>query len=320
MSSNSLTYSIARASLGAVAVVALSLSGAHQAKAVSISPLVFELSANPGDALQNAIRVSNDQDYPVGVSVEIQDFSARGESGQVSLTGTNETTNFSLAQWVTASPADFTLDPRESKTVTFSIVVPPGAEPGGHYASVLVSISGGDVQGGGVGVAQKLGTLLLLNVGGSIKEEMIIEEFTVPEYSEYGPVPLVLRLKNSGTIHLKPRGFISIRNIFGNEVEKISIPQNNVLPGSIRRIEMSWGSKYQLGRYDAVLTAVYGSTNEPITALARFWIIPWKLITVVGVGILIIILFLYSIRKRLKLAFQALTKGKIETTGASRKR
>lgn len=283
-----------------------------QASAISISPLIFELNANPGEVLQNTVRIYNDQDYSVGVRVEVQNFLATGESGQVLVEESvpGETANFSLADWVTVSPSEFELSPLESKIVTFTIIVPEGAEPGGHYASVLVGISGADVSSGGVGIAQKLGSLLLLNVSGDIKEELQIEEFSAPGYSEYGPVPITLRLRNTGSVHLKPRGFISIQNMFGKEVAKLDVPQSNVLPDSIRRISLSWGEKIQFGRYDAVLSAVYGSANEPLGGVLRFWIVPWKILAIVLIGILIVVLFLFSIRDRLGAAIRAFKKAK----------
>lgn len=280
----------------------------NRAEAVSLSPLIFELSANPGDTVSNVLKVTNTDPYPVNIVIDIEDFSAIGEEGQVTLKQGEDSSTYSLAGWITAAPNAFTIPANNSVTVQFTINIPIDAEPGGHYSSVLASISATPVDGG-VTIAQKIGSLLLLNVAGDVEEKLFIEELFVEPFSEYGPVNIISRFENSGTIHLKPRGFILIKNIFGQEVEQLDLPQKNVLPKSIRRIEILWGERIMFGRYEATLTAIYGSTNQPLSAITTFWVIPWKIATAILVGIIILLSILIKGRKRFRLAFSVLFRG-----------
>jgi len=291
-----------------LALLILTLNTTKTANAVSLSPLTFELAANPGETISNVIKVTNSDPSPVNIVIEMEDFAAVGEEGQVTLQPGEDNLTYSLASWVTANPSSFVLPANESMAVEFSINVPFNAEPGGHYSSVLATVSAGSVAGG-VSVAQKIGSLLLLSVAGDVVEQLHVEEFSVEPFSEYGPVNIVSRFENDGTIHLKPRGFILIKNIFGKEIEKIDLPQKNVLPRSIRRVEVEWGEKFMFGRYEATLTAIYGSTNQPLSSVTNFWIVPWKIAAAVAAGIIILLILLIRARKRIRVALSVLFRG-----------
>jgi len=290
-------------------ILTLSLLNIQAVEAISLSPLTFELTANPGETVTNVLKVTNTDAFPVGVVIDVDDFRAIGEEGQVTLTDPSEDLTYSLARWVTVNPSSFILDPNAVKSVQFTINIPIDAEPGGHYGSVLAAIRATGGNTGGVSIAQKVGSLLLMNVAGEVKEDLRIVELSAAPFSEYGPVDIVSRFENNGSVHVKPRGFILIENIFGRETDKLELPQKNVLPRSIRRIEVPWGDRYMFGKYQATLTAIYGSTNSPISAVTTFWVIPWKIAGAVLLGLLILLTILIRGRKRFGLAIKILLRG-----------
>jgi len=294
-----------------IAVVGL-FATAPSAFAVAISPVKFELSANPGDELRNVVRIYNDTTAPVEVSLAVDNFSPTGEGGQVVIDENSPETEFSLKAWVTLGEEKFSLEPRTSKTVEFVVAIPPNAEPGGHYGSLLASIAPiNAASGGAVGIAQRVGALLLLDVSGEVTEKMYIAEFSASKFAEYGPIDLSLRLKNDGSVHLKPRGFITLTNMFGKEAGTIDIPQSNILPQSVRKFDLSWGAKYMYGKYTATVSAIYGSANEPLTAVTTFWIIPWKLLGIALLVLLVILIVVIRGRHRIALAIRVLRGGNI---------
>ncbi|MEX2144833.1 MAG: hypothetical protein WD712_00420 [Candidatus Spechtbacterales bacterium] len=282
-------------------------SNTAESAGISVSPLTFEFGANPGDNVSNLVKVFNTTDEQILVTMDIENFVATGEEGKVAI-DSKETNAFSLAQWIVVEPATFVVPPHEFVPVEFTINVPLNAEPGGHYASILAS-SGGQPVAGGSAVVQKVGSLVLLQVAGEVDERMNIESVDAPDFSEYGPVVISSRFRNTGSVHLKPRGFITITNILGNEVAKLNLEQKNVLPDSIRKIDTEFDGGFLFGKYTATLTAIYGSKNEPLSYTTSFWVIPWKPTVAVGAGVLVLLFILYIMRKRLALAFKILLKG-----------
>lgn len=279
---------------------------ADSATNISISPLTFDLSANPGDTITNEILIRNSGAGPVVITPEAEDFVADGEEGQISLTESKST--YSLASWIQLDSTQFTLNGGQQQRVKFVIRVPFNAEPGGHYASVFGHLSptiNNATSGSGVG--QKIGALILLNVGGTAKQEAKIAQFvTTKDSYQSGPVDFDLRIQNSGSVHVKPMGVIAVTDMFGKKVTSITVDQKNILPGATRHLETTWKNPPAFGKFNATVLALYGTDNKQITASTTFWIIPWKQIAVWGIIVLIVFIFLWLVRRRLKNAFKAL--------------
>lgn len=296
---------------GIISLVLVNSVNAQGTVGLTVSPLTFELTANPGDVIINQLKVYNPTDSVVGIKMEVEDFTVTGEMGFVTIEPA-ETETYSIARWVKTDPGEFALEPREQKYVTFTISIPENAEPGGHYGAIIAGTTG--VVGEefvGAAVAGRVGVLVLLTVSGEVTEDLIVKGFSCPNYSEYGPVNFTIRFENKGTIHVRPRGFVTITNWLGKKVADVEFPQNNVIPGAIRKIETEWPQKWLwAGKYTATLNGSYGTANIPLTpTVITLWAFPWK----AGVGILLIVIFLILSRRRWLAAFRILIKG--EKTG-----
>lgn len=278
-------------------------------RTIVVSPLTFDITANPGEIVSNSLTIRNAGNAPVFITMEVEDFTTIGETGKV-LVEELEDESYSLKRWITLNPKNFTLAPGERKYINFTIHVPTDGEPGGHYGTILAGASGA-VAGTGLSVAQKAGALILLSVAGEVREEMNIREFSAPSFSEYGPIPFTMRFENLGTVHIKPQGFVSITDIFDKKIIDIPFPQHNILPGRIRSIETTWDKKWLFGKYTASLVGNYGNANIPFTQLATFWVFPWKILTPAIFGLFAILYIIYRIRRRIKLAWRILWRGEI---------
>lgn len=273
---------------------------------VSISPLTFDLTANPGDTITNELLVRNSGTDPVVLSIEVQDFVANGEEGEVTLT--DEKSTYSLASWVETDTSKFTLAGGKQKSAKFVIRVPYNAEPGGHYASVYVHVGATlDNATSGSGVGQKIGSLLLLKVAGRATSTADIETFkpTKSTFSK-GPVDFNIRIKNSGSVHIKPKGVIAITDMFGKKVADVNVSQLNVLPGAIRHMTAIWDKTPAFGKYTATLLAYYGDDNQQLTAVTSFWIVPWVSILVWTLVIVLASVLLWFGRFRIRGALKEL--------------
>ncbi|PIS39100.1 MAG: hypothetical protein COT34_00200 [Candidatus Nealsonbacteria bacterium CG08_land_8_20_14_0_20_43_11] len=287
---------------------------AQEGVGLRLSPVTFELTANPGDTLVNKVRIWNPTTTIISVKMEAEDFVPMGETGEVLIVEPDETKTFSLARWVTTSPDEFTLAPGEDKFVDFYIDVPQNAEPGSHYGSVLATTRAVLGEGiTGVGTAQKVGTLVLLIVSGKMEESLKVKEFSAPSFSEYGPVEFLIRFENQGTVHVRPRGFVTITNWRGKKAVDIEFPQMNVIPGAIRKITARWDKKVLIGRYTATLIGSYGASNNPLEpAIITFWVFPWKVGAGITAGVLLALFFFIKTRRRWFLALRILLKGEKE--------
>ena len=279
---------------------------------VTISPVTFELTANPGDTISNIIKVSNPTDSVLSIKMEAEDFRAVGEEGKVVTTSeADEDTTYSIRKWIKIVPSEFTLKTNEQKIIDFIIEIPENAEPGGKYGSVLAGVSGSLSDGGmGAAVSTKTGALVLLMVSGDLSEELRVSDFSAPSFSEHGPVPFEIKFENTGTVHVRPRGFVVVTDLFGKKVTEIEFSQKNVLPGAIRKNDAMWDTKWLFGKYTATVVGNYGTGNIPFEPrVITFWVLPWKIMLGVSLILLFITVFFLKTKKRWKMALGILFKG-----------
>ncbi len=280
-----------------------------QATSVGLSPLSFELAGNPGDVIENYIKVANpSQQNKVSIIITVEDIAPSGEAGHV-VVREPDTETYSLASWIKCEPEELDLEPGEQQTVKFTITVPENAEPGGHYGTVVAGAKGvAGPETTGATIVPRVGTLVLLTVPGEAKENLSIKEFRVSQgYFNQGPIPFLVKFENLGNVHLKPSAIITITNIWGKKVAEIPLSQKNVLPGAIRKFEASWNQKWLLGgKYVATLSGTYGQRDIPLESqVIVLYAFPWKL----ALGILLAMIFFILTRKRWITAFGVLLKG-----------
>ena len=152
-------------------VVAAGGAKAQAGRGFTISPPVFELSANPGEDKEEVVSLYNQGDSDLVITTSVEDMRPFGEAGQVQLVpNSGEEKLPSLKDWITVSKKSVSLSRGATDDVKFSVNLPANAPPGGHFASVVFSSSGGQVSESGTSVANRIGALVLLTVSGDIKK------------------------------------------------------------------------------------------------------------------------------------------------------
>jgi len=301
------------ASLAALGAI-LQLAFAGTAAALTMSPIRFELAADPGGEVHGTIKLHNDDHTAHTYFITKSKFESSGESGDpVLIPGASD----GLPSWITiADRVD--VGPLAYQELPFTIKVPAGAEPGGYFAALLASTVPPQAgQQPTVVLKSDVGTLLLLTVNGQFpQKESILEFNTKGKLHVYNhlPVEFYFRFQNSGADRAKPLGDITVRNIFGlvSKVITANRGAGNVLPGTIRRFDSAWVTsgggqvesfdgtveqpklngfwqavRYQwthfaLGRYSANLKlTVNNDSSRSYSASTSFWVLPWQLILVI---------------------------------------
>lgn len=271
---------------------------------LTISPPISELTLLPGQSSENIIKINNPTSSIVEVYPKVMNFSSRGENGDPTFSSaTDEGQQYSLANWISFSDAKLALTPEQDIEFKYTISVPTNAEPGGHYGVVFFvseppEVSESQTQ---VAISSMLGSLILVKVPGDIKEELILREFSSNVFYLKMPANLTTRIENIGNIHLKPRGDIVIKNMFGSQKTTLDVnpKKGNILPESIRRFDTDFsGSKFSIGRYSANLNVQYGEGNKTLSGKLTFWVIPWWFIVIFVLVITLIIILIVRARKK----------------------
>lgn len=274
--------------------------------ALSVSPQVFEVSANPGDSINDSFKIVNGTDIDLTLTATPKNFTPEGEEGGVTLT--EDSTAYSLASWTTVSPANVVIPARGSQVFDFNITLPLDAEPGSHLGSIIVQTKAATLDESGVAVSQEIGPLVLVSVSGDVVTSAEIASFTTDSFWEKGPVIFETRVTNTGNVHFKPRGTIEIKDMFGKVVTTVNLQEKNVLPDSTRLLTDEWAADgFKVGKYTADLTLVYGPDDTILTSSTSFVVFPYKTIVPITLGVILVVWLAIRYRKRITKAGKALS-------------
>jgi hypothetical protein len=298
LSSLSLVAVVTSLIVPAMPVAALTLTNTG-GQALEIGPPVMNLSGNPGQTIKAMISLRDISSGSLLVNGQVNDFIANGEDGTPKILLDSTTTSpYSFKSWV--SPlSELTLKSKEIRNLPITISIPAHAAPGGYYGVIRFTATPPDLKNTGVSLSASLGSLVLLTVNGTAKENMSIEAFSVnhdgktASLFESAPLQFVERLHNTGNIHERPTGLVTITDMFHHTLATLSVnqPPHDILPQSIRKFEQPLdstviGNKMLFGRYQATLSVTYGANKKVITSTMTFWVIPY---TLIAIGIVILV-------------------------------
>ena len=274
-----------------------------------LGPGKVELEINPGESKTINLLLSNriGKEHRFNLSVEDATGSQNPEK-TVDLLG-SQRGPYTLREYISIPDYQLTLEHNQRARIPVTISVPPDAEPGGRYGSVLVDTVAvereadrdGQVQPQSPVVA-RIGTLFFITIPGDIERSGSLADFTtVPKQGWYAEPPITFGITfvNDGSVHLAPYGYLSITNLFGQEVGYQELDPWFVLPNAERFREVIWnGGGFHIGRYTAHLTVHRGYDDMTDEMEVHFWILPWQPLLAVFVGIFVIVFLIRSFFSR----------------------
>lgn len=300
-------------------VAVLGWLGGASAEALTLVPPSLEFSVAPGQTIETNVKLYNESATPLTLVASTANFSAKDETGNPDFAFDVPSTD--LAAWMVLGQTQITIAPSETATIPVTINVPANAEAGGHYAGVFFGSGGSDSSGGQVAIQSKIGTLVILRVSGNTRESGSIVEFSRQGQGTLTRLPtsFVLRLQNNGNVHFRPRGFVTVHNMFGGVTKTIPInpKEGAVLPGSIRLFDIDWtkdgapserGNFFQeifsearnfaLGTYTADVLVTYGSENKTLVSSVKLTFFPWHFLLALLLAVTLLVwLLVWGIRR-----------------------
>lgn len=291
------------------------------------SPLPISLTAEPGTTVTTELKVKNAGIDPETLKIDILKFNAYEDTGKPALHDIEPTDEF--AKWVTFSEPTFTALPEEWKTITATFTVPKEASFGYYYAFVFTRAEDREDPAQGTALVGGTATLVLLEARvPDAKREITVAEFSTDKtVYEFLPVNFRVSLKNSGNVHIAPRGniFLSRGSEKNIALLELNLHKGSILPDSTRIFETDWKdgfpvyeetiedgkvvldetgaqthhltwnfentSRLRFGKYTATMLLIYddGTRHVPIEGVVSFWVVPWRLVA----GGLFIALFFF---------------------------
>lgn len=241
---------------------------------LSIMPAKINLSVERGKSAQSSITVTNPNDFPIEVNIEIENFVPGTMPGDIKFIPAIEEKG--LVNWIDIDKNSFTLAKSEKKEVDFFVTVPENAIVGGHYAAIFFKASPKEAQTQGpLVISGRVGSLVMVTVPGEITRGGEILNFEAPAFVSRGPIDFNILIKNNGTVHFTPLGRIEIKNWLGRPIAAAAIEERMVFPGGTQILKASWPAGFLFGRYKATVS-LSDEDDNLFTATIYFWALPWK--------------------------------------------
>lgn len=276
---------------------------AQESVTLSVSPTLYDMSAEPGQTWQSTLKIVNVNKFDLTVYIEVVNFIPKGEGGDVRFIPVSslEARGTTLAEWFSITRDPVTVPREQTLEIPVVVKVPPDAAPGGHYAAILVGTKPLKEDSGSsrLQTAQVVSSLFFSRIAGEIIEAGSIREFTVEDsYLDSPEATFSLRFENKGNVDLQPQGEIRVFNMWGKERGSIPINQytnfGKVTRDSIRKFIFTWKGEWSvsdIGRYSAVATLGYGISDRKFaSAKTYFWVIPYKLLLGIFLGLVVFII------------------------------
>jgi len=275
---------------------------------LTVIPSRQELLVDPGEKTAITIKFLNQGETPVSGLLKAVDFIVENKEGTpIFIEGPSELSpRFAAASWVTLPYDRITIAPKDKVVIQAKITVPNDAQAGGRYLAVYFEPGGIPGKAGGgekeaaIPVAIRIAGLVYLRVSGPIEESARLVQFTAPKFLEYGPISVTTEILNLGNYHIRPKGTITLTSIFGKNVDRVVLNEENIFPDASRIFENKLGEKWMFGKYKLELAASYGETGKVLTATLFTWVFPWKIISAVILAVIITILIVALLYHRFK--------------------
>jgi len=270
---------------------------------IQISPLSYNFEINPGESQKASINITNLNDEAIDFVAEVEPFYGVSEDGAPDFSGEGLGEGVvDLVDWISFSDSSKqgSILAKEERKIDFTINVPQDAEPGGHYAAVFAKQVKKSAEGGTeLGVASRVGTLILVSVPGDVVQSAKITSFEYPVFAWSGPIEFDLKVKNTGSVHFDSSSLVKMNSLLG-KANEINMGTHTILPGSTRSFEGKTVGKYPFGYYSLVASATAG---EGDVAQDSGYIVAIPLIIVLpALALLIaIILIVKYLRKHIRI-------------------
>jgi hypothetical protein len=257
---------------------------------------LFSLTVSPGRIVipqgpthqETSFEVSNSGGEDLDVTVATSELSQRPDGSVIF----NRRTPGSAASWVGATPMAFSLKPGQSQLVQVTIDIPVQPEPGDHQVGLtfLVPIKG---SGGTVNINRGIGTQLLIAVPGPVVHGVLLPSLSAPWFSDGGPVPLTLTVRNEGTVH---EDYYAPNAVLGSaSAGKVSFPDFSVLRQTARTVRGQWDYPPLLCWCTVRAFGDDGNGNT-VGASTRVFVFPFRLL----IGLVVAMVGLYLARSELR--------------------
>ena len=263
----------------------------------------FIYTLEPGEIKEGKVDIVNLSDEPENIKIYPVDAVTTKDGAFAP--EPEDKKRIDVGAWTTLAESEVFLEPREIKTVNFTIKVPKDVEVGDHMGAIIIQAKKPAEEMGGTGlrISTRVGARMYITIPGEIVREWEFKEFISKKQEE--KITFYLTFINRGNTRIRTKGEIEITNIFGKVDDVLRIPEREIFPGKTITIPIQWNKVLLLGKFRA-RAAVSDDSSQILNRELTFLVFPPQRISLpIGVSlgvfsILLAVLFILIGRKSKK--------------------
>lgn len=249
-------------SLVGVMVLNQGVSAAEMVESITMSPTNKRYQVKPGEMKADEITIVNDGKVGYDFIVYAQPYFVTGEEYKPDYNA--KRANSDANKWVTFDKKRFYLEPGESVVIPFTVKVPLGAAPGGHYGVLFAETQSANSANSGNSVLRKkrIGSVIYATVtDGYYRNEGSVLSQNTSFFQFQPPLEAFIRVKNSGNTDFVSQTLLEVKNMFGKTVHT-DTKEFVVLPETIRMVPFAWEKVPGFGLYKVTIATSFLSVNK----------------------------------------------------------
>ena len=252
---------------------------------ITLSPVSKTHTIKSGESLKDSFKVINSGDTDFSFSVYARPFSVSGEQYEQDFVSLTKRSN--AYRWVQFEKTNWEIKPGDTVTVNYTLRVPDGATPGGHYGVMFAETQPKDSNGDSSVVRNKrVGSVLKVRVEGDIVEKGKQLSFDAPFLQNRPPLISTERIENTGNVDFDVTQVMTVKDIFGR-TKYTDKKIQTVYPDTTRALEFNWEDVNWFGLYKVEMNSEFldqSQDSSNYVLLAPAWLLVVAVLAVIGGG------------------------------------
>ncbi len=153
---------------------------------MAVSPIRDEFTAFPNTPITRTVQYTNNSDVPYAIYMTVEDCEPSGDYGTPICKKQPDTwtpSQIYSSTWISINwETSFVVPPKSSKTIEYTVYVPPSAVPGGHYGAIFFNNPDTlDPGANAVGMIRRIGMLYMMKVPWHITMDTSLGDILIDE-------------------------------------------------------------------------------------------------------------------------------------------
>ncbi len=249
---------------------------------VAVSPSTLRFNAKPGTLQTKTIKITNDTKKSFIFQLLFQDYGAAedGESDRA----TSKYSMYSLSKYIVISPTVVEIGPRQAKTVTVTVDIPPGDSMAISMWTILeidqvldrekLELPNMNNKTVGMGVKNSFGfgVNIYQNPPNVLATNVEIMEMKFNKKNEKINNEIFLKVKNKGNGIGYCLYYLELTNMITGKQFNLKVKQFAIFPDYFKEFKYELPKDIEKGPYSAMAVLDFGNKDELQTAEMEFTI------------------------------------------------